>query len=201
MPRALTEEERARVRQRLQEKGEVRFLRMGLVKATISELAKDAGIGKGSFYSFYDSKEALFLDISAKREEAFQQELAQRLGKLTTGREALRELLNAPAEKLGKHPFLKQLLEPTVVAALLVKIPSSVLMEAQDKDRLFFTSLIQDWKERGWLRNDVKPEAVFSTLAAMFVLALHQEAIGEDTSTTARTVMVEALCDRWVRHD
>ncbi len=45
------------------EAGASSFARAGLRRTTIEELARAAGISKGAFYGFYDSKESLFLAL------------------------------------------------------------------------------------------------------------------------------------------
>ena len=45
------------------ETGRACFLRYGLKKTTIDDLVKPVGIAKASFYLFFDSKEALYMDI------------------------------------------------------------------------------------------------------------------------------------------
>lgn len=39
------------------------FSRKGYKATSISEIAKQAGVAVGSFYNYYDSKEAIFLDV------------------------------------------------------------------------------------------------------------------------------------------
>jgi transcriptional regulator, tetR family len=39
------------------------FLKKGYKEARISEIAKRAGVAVGSFYNYYDGKEAIFLDV------------------------------------------------------------------------------------------------------------------------------------------
>ena len=61
-PKAFTEEEKKIVHSKLIEAA-MRFLATtGIKKTTVEELAKAAGISKGAFYIFYESKELLFLD-------------------------------------------------------------------------------------------------------------------------------------------
>ncbi|UPM44500.1 TetR/AcrR family transcriptional regulator [Halocatena salina] len=66
-----TEEKRERVREALCDTGRGLLGRYGIRKTSISELTEAVGIGKGTFYQFYDSKEELYVDILAQyREEA-----------------------------------------------------------------------------------------------------------------------------------
>ena len=155
MPRALTDEERARVLERLWTKGRDRFVRLGLAKTTIDGLAKDAGIGKGSFYQFYPSKEALFLAVAQREEQRFRTELLDSLEAHDDRREKIRSLLRAPFERLDQHPFLRLLLDGETLAALAVRVDADRLRENEAGDRAFFVGIAERWSETGVLREGV----------------------------------------------
>jgi AcrR family transcriptional regulator len=59
MPRAFTPDESAAIRANLMAAGVRCFAAKGIRKTTVDELARAAGISKGAFYGFFDSKEAL----------------------------------------------------------------------------------------------------------------------------------------------
>ncbi|MBC7097821.1 TetR/AcrR family transcriptional regulator [Candidatus Bipolaricaulota bacterium] len=63
MPRAFREDERVVIRERLLSAGRELFSRYGLRKTTVEELARAAGIAKGTFYLFFPSKEALYGEV------------------------------------------------------------------------------------------------------------------------------------------
>jgi len=71
-------------------------------------------------------------------------------------------------------------------------------LEANRKRDLdFFEGLAHTWKERGWLRDDVQPRAVFDLVAAMFALSLQTEVIGPDTVHRAVHEIATAIAARW----
>src|SRR5574339_469609 len=93
MPKAFTEQEKDIIRAQMREKATKLFERQGLKKTSVDELAQAAGISKGAFYLFYESKEELFMEILEGLETDFrsrifdfstspQQDARQLLGKL-----------------------------------------------------------------------------------------------------------------------
>lgn len=62
MPR-FSENEKEHIRNRLRTEGERLFTAHGIKKVTIDDLVEAVGIAKASFYTFYESKEYLYLDI------------------------------------------------------------------------------------------------------------------------------------------
>ncbi len=75
MPKGFTEYEKELIRKRLLEQGQRLFSAYGLKKTNVEEIAKAAGISKGAFYNFYDSKEALFMDVVEQAEIRLRQEI------------------------------------------------------------------------------------------------------------------------------
>ena len=68
MGRAFTESEKGRIREVVMERGRELFLRQGLTKTSIGEIAAATGIGKGSFYTFFSGKEELYLALLMEEE-------------------------------------------------------------------------------------------------------------------------------------
>lgn len=197
MPRAHTEHERALIRERLLTTGRECFVRHGLQKTTVADLARGAGIGKGSFYQFFDNKEALFMAVQEREEARFKHDLIAELQGARSGRDAVVALLRSVSERLDRHPFLRSLLEPGVVQALSLRVSPEQLAGHQQRDRRFFLELAAEWKQRGWLHAGVAPEAVFDVLAAMFAISLQRDTIGRDTVDRAVSELAEAVADRW----
>lgn len=197
MPRAHTEDEQARITQALLDAGLERFSRAGLLKTTIAELARDAGIGKGSFYKYFDSKEALFFAVQEREEGLFDTELRADLEKAGSGREAVHTLLLAVADRLERHPFLRALLDPEVITALLVRMPPEALQAHREHDRERFLALARDWRDRGWLRPEIAPETVFAVVTATFALSLQRELMGEEEYRRASEEIATAMAGHW----
>jgi len=63
MPKAFTDIEKEYIRKRLKEKGTELFIKYGIKKTTVDDLVKLTGISKGSFFSFFSSKEELFFTV------------------------------------------------------------------------------------------------------------------------------------------
>ena len=64
MPRALTEQEKCRQCQRLLEKGKAVVLSQGLRKTSVDDIARAAGMAKGSFYQHFETKEEFMVELA-----------------------------------------------------------------------------------------------------------------------------------------
>jgi AcrR family transcriptional regulator len=63
MPRAFTDQEREKIRERLIAAGKKLINRLGERFFSVDELVQEAGISKGSFYSFFPSREDFILTV------------------------------------------------------------------------------------------------------------------------------------------
>lgn len=111
MPRAFTETEKETIRRRLIESGRECFGRYGLAKTTIEDLVKPAGIAKASFYLFFESKEALYVDTVVDEIPAMMERLLDASFRRTADtRDALVLLMKAMVLEIETNPITRILL-------------------------------------------------------------------------------------------
>jgi AcrR family transcriptional regulator len=79
MPKAFTEREKQIISGRLKEKGSEMFVKYGVKRTTVDDLARSAGISKGSFFSFFPSKEELFVTIFEEKLEELSSSIKHQL--------------------------------------------------------------------------------------------------------------------------
>lgn len=82
MPKIFSETERVRIIEDLRSAASACLALYGVKRTTVDELVARASIAKGTFYLFYDSKEALFADVLItfeERVEAMYLEMLQNL--------------------------------------------------------------------------------------------------------------------------
>ena len=183
MPRAHTEDERRTIHERLLRAGRTLFVRVGLQRVTIAELARAAGIGKGSFYGFFESKEALFVAVQQREEAAFKGALLAEAETADSAEQALRALLTAAATRLEQHPFLQLLLDPETLRTLTLRVAPELLKAHRREDEAFFARLVARWQQRGWLRADLDPDQVFSVLGEPWVMTSNTFSASMSSST------------------
>ncbi len=112
MPRAFTAVEKETIRERLLQAGRDCFMRYGLKRTTIEDLTGPAGIAKASFYLFFDSKEALYLQIMFDEMPAMMQRLAEASYEKTDDtREALVLLMKAVVHEIETNAFSKEIID------------------------------------------------------------------------------------------
>jgi len=112
MPRAFKKEEKERIRAKLLEAGRACFLRYGLKKTTIEDVVQPAGIAKSSFYLFFESKEALFVEVMmAEMPTMLKRLIDASFGATDDTREALILLLKEIVHEIETNEMARILLD------------------------------------------------------------------------------------------
>jgi len=111
MPRAFKKEEKEKIRAKLMEAGRACFLRFGLKKTTIEDVVQPARIAKSSYYLFFESKEALFVEVIMAEMPAMMDRLmSASFGKTEDTRDALIRLMKAIVHEIETNEMTRILL-------------------------------------------------------------------------------------------
>ena len=73
MARGFTEREKENIKKGLQDACKRSWTQYGYKKTSVDELCREAGISKGAFYLFFESKEALFCEVLCSVQEQIRQ--------------------------------------------------------------------------------------------------------------------------------
>jgi len=138
MPKAFTPQEKEWIGKRLLEQGYKQFSAYGLKKTNVEELAEAAGISKGAFYLFYESKEALFMDVAELAEKRFRQEILAAIDLPgPSPRARLFAVLKKAFTLFETIPILR-FFTSSDYDLLFRRIPAEKLQEHLANDRVFF---------------------------------------------------------------
>ena len=174
MPRAFTENEKRLIGKRLLKQGYKLFSAYGLKKTSVEEIAKAAGISKGAFYIFYESKEALFMDVIEEAEIRVRQELLAVIDLPgPSPRARLFAVLKKAFDLFESIPIL-QIFTASDYDLLFRRIPARKLQEHIASDRVFFQELITHCQKAG-IPVRVQPSQIGSLLYPLVLAIMHQD--------------------------
>jgi len=198
MPKGFTESEKQRIRKKLIERGREHFERFGVRKTNVADLAREAGIAKGTFYLFFDSKEDLFLTINEEFDKQLQREAARRLEKSKDPKKTLREFLLYVFDLFDTNPMLKLAADKEEFERLSRKIPPDKFKAHQESTRNFFTKLIKKWQQEGLIR-DHDPEVIVGAVKSLYFVFMHRDFIGEDIFSEVSDLLIDSLVNHLVK--
>jgi AcrR family transcriptional regulator len=193
MPREFTAAERERIRESIRETGRDLFARYGLSKTTIAELTDPAGVADSTFYAFYDSKEALYLELLEEQGEAVADRIVgESFERYDDPERAIAAFLRAICEEIETNPLVRRL----VVEEEIDRFREGLTDAEREADRQqsvgYFLPYVEAWYEAGQLQGP-NPETVAHAIRAVTFVTLHREDVGEERYPAVRDLLVEAV--------
>lgn len=174
MPRAFNESERAAIRERLLERGRELLASYGIRRSNVEDLTAGAGISKGAFYLFFESKEALFFEVLRRFEAEYQAELLGALGPPgLSPAERLRAFITRAMRIWRASPLFTRFGREEY-ELLARRLPPELLAEGLQDDVAFAGRLLEAWAAQG-LRVRADAALLAGLMRALFYVTLHAD--------------------------
>ena len=175
MPRHFTAADNELIRSQLLAAGLAHFTQYGLRGMRVDDVCRDVGVAKGTFYKFFEHKEALFLAIADQRDQMHKADIlaffAQCDGPVTDRAGRFFDLL---VEKLRSDPLVAIASVPDDFAALLRKMPPERMAHEEEKDLLFIQEFCDGLRSKS-LIGPVDPHDIAAILTLLVSLVLQQD--------------------------
>jgi AcrR family transcriptional regulator len=192
VPRAFTDQERDTIRRQLLDAGREHLQTYGIRKTNIEDLTRAAGISKGAFYTFFDSKEELFLEVLERAEvELREQLLAYTLQPGRSARDNFCQLLRDAFAVWEGSTFLRNF-DQEDMALLVRNIPHERVLEHIARDDAFVDQVIAAWNSEG-IRFTRDPHAISGLMKALFFVSLHRDDFGADIYPDTMELLIELV--------
>ncbi|MBN1700142.1 MAG: TetR/AcrR family transcriptional regulator [Spirochaetales bacterium] len=194
MPKGFTEQEKELIRDKLLTEGARLFDQYGVQKTTVDDIAGASGISKGSFYSFFNSKEELFFDILEKTEREFKAKLfGEVFPESESPRESFKAFLDGFFTLMESTPIFKRLISSDM-EYLMRKLPEKRIKDHMAQDYEVFETFYQTWNKKGVFRTlDMKGFTGVTKL--IFYLVLHREDYTQEEYAATKAMFIDMLGD------
>ncbi len=170
MPK-FSDTEKEKIRESLLIHGRELFSRYGLRKTSVDDITKAVKIAKGSFYSFYKTKEELFLDIFTQVNQEMQTEIFKAFSESNKKPNTrLFDTLQMQYRYLDQTPIFQILMDEDEMEYLFRKYP-----QAGPQLQSFFADenyipFVEELKKNGLLKKKLKTSFIVGLLKAVFLL-------------------------------
>jgi len=199
MPRAFSEDERETIRRELVQVGRKLLAKQGIRRTKVSELTREVGIAPGSFYAFFESKEALFLEVIEEEEILIRRSIVEKYGgKTFITRGEFASLLRYSLDCVKHNPVIRYLYLDDEFPQILRRMPKEPMAEHIAGDEMFLASLIENWQMNGSVVKGSIP-AITGILRALFVMTFHKNVIGEDNFEETSELLVDLIAQGLIR--
>ncbi|WP_144927585.1 TetR/AcrR family transcriptional regulator [Halorubrum salsamenti] len=195
-----TDRDRERIRSQLVAAGRELFTQYGFERTRISDLTAEVGIGTSTFYQFFDSKEALYVEVLLAERESLEEQIAAAVTDVETPREEVRVLLKTTLREVRANPLISSLIVNGELRALQDRIADAeandepIATDARDSELPFAAR----WAELEAFRYD-DPELIDQLFISLVFTARSRNApIGADTDAAYERVenaLIETVVD------
>lgn len=189
MAKAFSDTEKALIKDKLK-KGAIEYIqRYGIRKASVDELVKYAGISKGAFYLFYESKELLFFDAIMEYHQQLQDAVSASIQNIKG--EVTADKLTETIFKVVKdnQSFWASLLANGDLEYIQRKLPEQMEEIHLFDDDKFFGQLLQAIH----VTRNINVEVLSGTFRAIFLTILHVETIGEEVFDDVLKTLIKSV--------
>jgi len=192
MPKGFSDQEKELIRKRLIAAGDKQFSAHGLKKTSVEDLAAAAKISKGAFYLFYESKEALFMEVAEVAEQRYRAEMLAALDRPgPSARARLLAVFQTGFARLKTTPML-QFATSGDYDLLLRRVPAEMLQAHLASDQVFVDELITRARAAG-LNITARPEQISGLLYPLVLASLHADDLGQSDVDTSLAVLLELV--------
>jgi AcrR family transcriptional regulator len=172
MPKWFSEQDKEIIRKKLLEQGFKFFSSYGFKKTSIDDIARAAGISKGAFYSFYESKEMLFMDVIEQVEKTIRKKILEIIDLPgPSARIRLFNILKGAFALFQELPILRNF-TGTDFDLIFRTVPAEKFREHIASDSDFFQELFNHCNEAG-IPIRVKAEQIVGLLYPIVIAFLN----------------------------
>jgi len=155
------------------------FFLKGFKDTGVSEIAKNAGIGVGTFYNYYSSKEELFLKVFIEENMQLKHSMLEQIAPdddlVTVSKKMMLQYVN----NMSSNRILGEWYNRELFSKLEQYFYQQNGMQSVDdfmhKD---IAELIKKWKSEGKLRNDIDDDLILALLYSVTYIDMHKTEIG-----------------------
>ncbi len=197
MATAFTDEEKEIIRKKLQKAAKECLQRYGVRKTTVDQMVAMVDISKGSFYSFYSSKEMLFfrvleeyqIDIMNRLEEQLEQENQINANQFV-------QLLYDFYQDF-RYSFVFTIFKNHEIELLIRKLPKEIITTHHLLDDRMAEKIVS----RINIRETVSVEIVSALFRTIAMSILHIEEIGNKQFDTILKLLIQGIVGQIIEED
>lgn len=152
------------------------FARRGLRGTSVEELSRAAGISKGAFYRFFDSKEALLLALVDQMEVALQAEVEAAVR--AEPKRGLQLLVEASVHAIERNPLIAVAMSEEGLRAVQSR-PEAEQRQMLDRDVRLVDRVLGLLREEG-ADLAVSRDVLLGLMRSLVLVGVHRDDIGPE---------------------
>jgi len=193
----ISTEQRTQIHETLLTQSKELFIQYGFSKTSIDDIVNACGIAKGSFYSYYPSKEELFYAVLRREEEIKKKIISEVMSESLPPKELLIRFFDISFKAIEENAFLQNLYQRGEYEKIVKRLPKELINDHAKEDLESSLDFVKFLQGKGITEED--PEVLIGLFRLMMHLPLHREEIGEQAFGKTVKKMIEFLSNGLTR--
>ena len=193
----ISAEQRKQIHETLLSKSKELFIQYGFSKTSIDDIVNACGIAKGSFYSYYPTKEELFYAVLRREEEIKNNIIVEVMSESLPPKELLMRFFDISFKAIEENEFFQSLYQRGEYERIVKRLPKELIDDHAREDLESSLQFVKFLQEKGVTEED--PEILIGLFRIMMLLPLHRQEIGEQTFVKTIKKMIECLSNDLTR--
>ncbi|MDD3245592.1 MAG: TetR/AcrR family transcriptional regulator [Methanosarcina sp.] len=199
--RSFTDEEREVIKRKIIDRGKECFARYGIKKTGIEDLTEDLGIAKSSFYSFFNSKEDLFLQIFKEEKEALKNSILENsfLKYRTEPDKAIKAYLRHVLKIVDNNPIWRKfVIENESLELTISRFSEEEIKNIHEDSVAIILPFFEEWSKKGLLID--KPAKILAETTQAVIFLIHfKDKIVDDDFSEIMNILIDMLANNIVK--
>jgi AcrR family transcriptional regulator len=189
-----SEKDRRRIRAELIEAGSELFTKFGLDRTRIKDVTEEVGIGTSTFYQFYDSKEALYIEVLVSKRDQLVERIDTAVADAESPREEAQMMLKTMFQEVRDDPLISRLIVENEIQALTDRLSESERKDLTTKSPDDDIGYVEQWVELDTFRFD-DPALVRDMITSLIFTTRSKEVVPDSDVAVDPVVIDEALIE------
>lgn len=187
--------EKDQLQQLLIQAGRHLFTTQGLKKTSLEQLTQAAGIAKSTFYSFFDSKEALYLELLELESIAMEERVWTAVRQAADTKNAIIAYLRQMGHELTSNPLTKRLIaHPEEMELVRRRVTSEFIGRKLQRNVAPLMTYVSEQQQAGRM-TDMRPEVIVGVLRAAMLIEVHRQDFEEAYFSQIQDIMYRAVAE------
>jgi AcrR family transcriptional regulator len=191
MPKGFTDEQKKYLRKKLIDAGKEIFGRYGFKKASIDQAVHMAGISKGTFYLFFESKELFFMEVLESIEKEIRDGMVKMMEeKQLSPAERLKAFMRGFLKIMEKNPVMSKI-QYQDLDTFMLNLPEEKMKNHMDRDMEFLLDFILNIHTASGRLRSIKRKALNGFFTFFIYIFQHKDDIGYEEYKAGTELMID----------
>ncbi|MDD3113908.1 MAG: TetR/AcrR family transcriptional regulator [Candidatus Izemoplasmatales bacterium] len=158
--------------------GKTIFITKGFKETNVADISKKAGFATGTFYNYYPSKDALFMEIYLDENAKLKRKIMKNIDLSADPLQVIQTMMMLNYQGMLANPILKEWYNRDIFNKIEQNYRKHSGLKTTDFLYDVFIDVVRKWQAENRIRTDISPEMIMAIFSALINVETHKDEIG-----------------------